>query len=134
MRKFSTRQYAEAYLDIMQSLPVKERVGFADRFIQILARQRALRLVPRIAKAVEELIAERGGPIVVTVRCPKTVETDVDQNLATNLEAALKRKVKVRHIHQPNLLAGIKIQVGDRLIDNTLSTRLVELRKHFATT
>jgi F-type H+-transporting ATPase subunit delta len=131
MRKFSARQYAEAYLDIMQSLSVKERVGFADRFIRILARQRSLRLVPRIAKAVEDIIAERGGPILVTVRCPKTVETDVDQNLAANLEAALQRKVKVRHIHQPNLLAGIKIQVGDRLIDNTLSTRLANLKAHF---
>ena len=53
-----------------------------------------------------------------------------DAELTKNLELALKQKVKIRHVHEAKLLAGVKIQVGDRLIDNALSSRLAALKSH----
>ena len=61
MRKASVRQYAEAYLSAAQAAPVKDRVEVADRLVRTLARQRQLRLIPRIAAELERLIAEQGA-------------------------------------------------------------------------
>lgn len=130
MRKASVRQYAEAYLSAAQAASAKERVEVADRLVQTLARQRQLRLIPRIAAELERLIAEQGGPIIVKVRSAKTLSPAEDTELTANLEKALNQKVKIRHVHEAKLLAGVKIQVGDRLIDNALSSRLANLKAH----
>ncbi len=130
MRKASIRQYAEAYLGAAKAASAAERTEIADRLIQLLARQRQLRLVPRIAAELERLIAEQGGPMVVKVRSAKTLTETEDAALAKNLEASLKRKIKLRHVHEPRLLAGVKIQVGDQLIDSSLSSRFANLKVH----
>jgi len=130
MRKASVRQYAEAYLSAAQAAPVKDRVAVADRLVLTLARQRQLRLVPRIAAELERLIAEQGGPIIVKVRSAKAINAEEDAELTANLEKALNQKVKIRHVHEAKLLAGVKIQVGDRLIDNALASRLSTLKSH----
>ncbi len=130
MRKASIRQYAEAYLDAAKGASAAEREEIANRLVQILARQRQLRLVPRIAAELERLIAEQGGPVVVKVRSAKTLTETEDAALAKNLEKSLQQKVKLRHIHEPKLLAGVKIQVGDQLIDSSLSSRFANLKVH----
>lgn len=130
MRKASVRQYAEAYLSAAQAAPVKDRVAVADRLVQTLARQRQLRLIPRIAAELERLIAEQGGPVIVRVRSAKALTAPEDAELTANLEKALNQKVKIRHVHEAKLLAGVKIQVGDRLIDNALASRLSTLKFH----
>lgn len=130
MRKASVRQYAEAYLSAAQAAPAKDRVAVADQLVRTLARQRQLRLVPRIAAELERLIAEKGGPVIVKVRSAKALTAAEDTELTANLEKALNQKVKIRHVHEAKLLAGVKIQVGDRLIDNALASRLATLKSH----
>jgi len=130
MRKASVRQYAEAYLSAAQAAPVEDRAAVADRLVRTLARQRQLRLIPRIAAELERLIAEQGGPVIVKVRSAKALSAPEDAELTTNLEKALNQKVKIRHVHEAKLLAGVKIQVGDRLIDNALASRLSTLKSH----
>lgn len=130
MRKASVRQYAEAYLSAAQAASVQDRAAVADRLVHTLARLRQLRLVPRIAAELERLIAQQGGPVIVKVRSAKTLTTGDDAELTANLEKALNQKVKIRHVHEAKLLAGVKIQVGDRLIDNALASRLATLTSH----
>ena len=64
------------------------------------------------------------------VRSAKTITAAEDAELTENLEKALHQKVKIRHVHEAKLLAGVKIQVGDRLIDNALASRLSTLKSH----
>ncbi len=130
MRKASVRQYAEAYLSAAQAASVQDRAAVADRMVHTLARLRQLRLVPRIAAELERLIAQQGGPVIVKVRSAKTLTAGDDAELTANLEKALNQKVKIRHVHEAKLLAGVKIQVGDRLIDNALASRLATLTSH----
>lgn len=130
MRKASVRQYAEAYLSAAQAASAQDRAAVADRLVHTLARLRQLRLVPRIAAELERLIAQQGGPVIVKVRSAKTLTAGDDAELTANLEKALNQKVKIRHVHEAKLLAGVKIQVGDRLIDNALASRLATLTSH----
>ena len=130
MRKFTIRQLAEAYLEATKAAGVKAYPQVASRFIAMLARQRRLRLVPRVAAELERLIAEQGGPLVVSVRSAQALTTSMDTALTKNLEKALGRAVKLRHVHEAKLLHGVKIQVGDELIDNSMSSRLTSLKAH----
>jgi F-type H+-transporting ATPase subunit delta len=50
----------------------------------------------------------------------------------TDLKAALSaassgKEVVLHYTHKPDLLGGAKVRLGDRLIDNTLRTRLLHL-------
>lgn len=134
MRKFTIRQLAEAYLEATKTAGAKAYPEVADRFITLLARQRRLRLLPRIASELERLIAEQGGPLVVKVRSAQALDAAMDAALTKNLEKSLGRSVKLRHIHEAKLLNGVKIQVGDKLIDNAMSSRLTSLKAHLLTT
>lgn len=134
MRKFTIRQLAEAYLEATKTAGVKMYPEVAGRFITMLARQRRLRLVPRVAAELERLIAEQGGPLVVQVRSAQALTAAMDSSLTKNLEKALGRTVKLRHVHEAKLLHGVKIQVGDELIDNAMSSRLSSLKAHLLNT
>lgn len=130
MRKFTIRQLAEAYLEAAKAAGAKAYPEVADRFITLLARQRRLRLFPRITAELERIIAEQGGPLVVKVRSAQSLTDAMDRDLTKNLEKSLGRSVKLRHVHDAKLLHGVKIQVGDKLIDNAMSSRLTSLKNH----
>lgn len=134
MRKYSIRQLAEAYQAATKTAGPKAYADVAGRFITFLARQRRMRLMPRIAAELERLIAEQGGPLVVKVRSAQALTTAMDATLTKNLEKALGRAVKIRHVHDAKLLQGIKIQVGDELIDNAMSSRFAALQAHLLKT
>ena len=90
-------------------------------------------MITRIISALERLIAEAGGPMVVEVKSVKTMDEQTSLKLKQQLEKFLNRPVKIRSQASPRILAGVKIQVGDQLVDNSLASRLNDLKQQLLT-
>ncbi|MFA6587542.1 MAG: ATP synthase F1 subunit delta [Patescibacteria group bacterium] len=133
MSKFTVNQYAAAYQAAVKDKAGKEREVIAHNLVKTLAYRRQIKLLPRIMTALERLIAEAGGPIVVKIKATSKPDEQTCGILKQQLEKALGREVKVRCQVDPKILAGIKIQIGDQLIDNSLASRLFNLKKQLLT-
>lgn len=133
MSKFTVSQYAAAYQSAVKDKTGKDREEIAYQLIKLLARQRRIKIIPRIISALERLIAEAGGPAVVKVKSARAMDEQTSSELKQQLEKSLNRKVQIRRQAAPKILAGAKIQIGDQLIDNSLASRLNDLKQQLLT-
>src|SRR5690349_18894043 len=120
MRRLSSKAYADALWQTWQKTPVAERATLLKSFLTLLREQRALKSMPRILDQVQKL--EDIGAGVRRVRVEAAEALDQDQ-LAKQLSKALG-PVTVDLTVNPALIAGLKVQVGDELIDASIATQL----------
>ncbi|MCI0703963.1 MAG: ATP synthase F1 subunit delta [Planctomycetia bacterium] len=94
----------------------------------VLTRNGRLDLLRGISAAYNQILDERAGRVPVKV----TTATELTEAQRTTLLDTLSRMLKqqpVLHVRvDPDLLGGMIIQVGDRVIDTSARTRLQTLR------
>jgi F-type H+-transporting ATPase subunit delta len=124
--------------------PSKERV-FAEAFgtklhpialhaLLLLVRKRREKL---LAAIVDEYIAlERGarGVETLTLESARTLDRAEYARLVERFEAHYQKKFEVTEIVNPELIGGLRIMIGDRRIDATISGRLNALARELAQT
>jgi F-type H+-transporting ATPase subunit delta len=54
------------------------------------------------------------------------------QRLLDALTAAYGRGVHMNLVHDPTVVGGVSVQIGDELIDGTAASRLAEVRRRLA--
>jgi ATP synthase, F1 delta subunit len=98
-----------------------------ERFLGILAEHRRERLLADAARQFHVARLERSGQVVVEVRTARPLEPDRQHRLVRALTDRLGRPVQATFSHDPALLGGIEIRLGDRLWDGTVRGRLQRL-------
>jgi F-type H+-transporting ATPase subunit delta len=101
-----------------------------------LARQSVLqprgRRLDRTLEHYLALAAKRREQLTAVV----TAATELDQTQRDRLAAALERiygkPVLLQVVVEPDVLGGIRVQVGDEVVDGTVLRRLDEARRHLA--
>lgn len=94
----------------------------------VLTRNNRLDLVRGITAAYRQLLDERAGRVPVKVSSA-TQLTDAQRDaLAETLSNILKRQPVLNVRVDPDLLGGMVVQVGDRVIDTSVRTRLQTIR------
>ncbi|MGN6743992.1 MAG: F0F1 ATP synthase subunit delta [Amnibacterium sp.] len=119
--------------------PAAARVALVDRLLANAAEPtrvivRHLVQLPRGRRIVESLqeaqrrVADARGGLVAVVTAARSLSdaqvTALEQRLAT----AYGRKIKVNQVIDPALIGGVRITIGDDVIDGTVRTRLDDLR------
>lgn len=99
------------------------------RFLQILNRKERLNAFLPMATAFDQMVQEQFGRIEVDIHTRGSVEPGELESFKARLQGALGREPVVHTYTDPTMLGGVKIQIGDRLIDASLSTRLRRMRE-----
>jgi F-type H+-transporting ATPase subunit delta len=94
----------------------------------VLAKNGRLDLVPGIAAAYRQLLEDRAGRVVVKVTSAAELSDAQRRAITSHLAAVLKQQPVLDVRVDPELLGGMIVQVGDRVIDTTVRTRLHTLR------
>lgn len=126
MKRLSSRDYATALMGAWQDAAAKDRPAVARKFIELLRRQRATKLMPRILDWIERLDDQAAGRTRVVVTGAGKLETDT---LTKTLQAKLGA-VAVATRTDERVIGGLAIRVGDTVVDGTVATRLQRLRTH----
>ncbi len=98
------------------------------QFVRLLARQGDLRLLDDVIRQVRALtpaLDESGSVLVSSAHELSNAERD---KLETKLRAAHGDEIRLRYEVDPDLLGGLRIRVGDRVMDHTVAARLDALR------
>jgi F-type H+-transporting ATPase subunit delta len=106
--------------DKLEALVAKE----ARNFIQVLVQNNRLELTPHIRGLYESLKREHEGVLEAQVISALPIGDDQVKSLVATLEAKFKRKITARLEIDPQLIGGVKIVVGDKVIDATVRGRL----------
>src|SRR5262245_44398461 len=97
-------------------------------FFAVLTKNSRLDLIPGIAAMYRRMIDERAGRVQVKVTTTTDL-TDAQRGTLTATLSGMMNKKPVLNVRvDPDLLGGMIVQVGDRVIDTSVRTRLQTLR------
>lgn len=125
--RLSSRQYAQALLDATSGRTGRETADVVAAFLARLRREKGMRSLPAIVRALERLEEERSGITRVTAVVARGWKGDKSliSKVAGKVFGAGKTAVDVRV--KPALLGGLLLRTEDTVWDATVRTRLDRL-------
>jgi F-type H+-transporting ATPase subunit delta len=117
----------------------KERVlraSFGDRIHEIalhsvllLVRKRRESLLPTIVSEYRKMQLQARGEEPLTVTTARELDFNELRGMVERLERLYGKKFEVKQVVDPRLIGGVRILMGDRRIDGTVSGRLENLAR-----
>jgi F-type H+-transporting ATPase subunit delta len=99
----------------------------AENFVRVLAEAKRLELVGEIHAQFEALKNEREGLIEADVVSAFELDAAQTRDLESRLEKRTGRKVKARVSVDRELIGGVKVVLGDKVIDGSARAQLAAL-------
>jgi len=96
--------------------------------MRLLVQRKRMAILPAMARSLRKLSDERAGLVRAEVASSKALPDDYVRRLQAELEQMTGRKVVLERRIDPALIAGVVTRVGDRVIDGSIRTRLVDLK------
>jgi F-type H+-transporting ATPase subunit delta len=98
--------------------------GEAENFVRVLAENGRLELLPEIRAQFEALKNEREGVLEAEVHSAFELSEAQVAELAQRLERKTGRKVRTTLQVDKDLIAGVRIVLGDKVIDGSARAQL----------
>jgi F-type H+-transporting ATPase subunit delta len=102
--------------------------GLAGNFVNLIVRNRRLFALADMIKAYGALLARERGEVNADVTSAHPLTTGQMQTLSDTLRASIGKNVRIETRVDPNLLGGLVVKVGSRMIDSSLRTKLNNLK------
>lgn len=117
----------------LQSILGGRASNLVRQFVLTLnAKGRLSRLAPIVA-AFDELVQEAFGRVEVDVYTASPISPDELNAIRDRLRSVLGKEAIVHPYTDGKMLGGLKLQIGDQLIDGSIETQLRRLRDRFDT-
>ncbi len=107
---------------------VKDFSPFVINFLSLLVVKKRVELLPLIIKKFTRLVEESKGAVKAYVKSASALSDEQRKKIEAKLEAWLQRKVTIDASVNPELLAGVVVQVGDQVLDNSLRFKMKGLK------
>ena len=102
--------------------------GLTRRFVGLVARNRRLFVLPQMIAAYRDILAGRRGETTAEVVSAKALSKGQLTALSDALTKAMGTKVALATRVDSELLGGLVVKVGSRMVDSSLRTKLHRLR------
>jgi ATP synthase F1 delta subunit len=102
-------------------------------FLEVLVDKGRMTEVFRIRRQLDELWKQENRRIDVTVTSAVTLEPAVVEKVGEEIERQTGQKVDLSSRVDAEILGGIVLQVGNKVLDASIRSRLEKLRKSVAT-
>jgi F-type H+-transporting ATPase subunit delta len=101
--------------------------GESENFVRVLAENGRLDVLSEIRTQYEALKNEREGVVEAEVQSAFELEAAQVADLVSRLEKKTGRKVKARVSVDKSLIGGVRIVIGDKVIDGSARAQLAAL-------
>ncbi|MCP4329495.1 MAG: F0F1 ATP synthase subunit delta [Alphaproteobacteria bacterium] len=122
---FTRVQQAQAIAAVLELAGISDLVR---RFVAVVAENRRLFTLPAMISAYRALLAERRGEVTAEV----TSAVPLTEAQLASIDDVLRRsvggKVAMNTRVDPDIIGGLIVKVGSRMIDNSLKTKLQRLQ------
>mgnify|MGYP001344886739 CR=1 FL=1 len=134
MAKIYTKNLAQAIHEMTKGKTGHELDTALSNVLDFLVQKRMLRKTPEILKKLEEIINKEDGVVKVNI----TYRESPSKKISEEIEEILKKRYKAKKMlvevnEDKEMLGGIKIEVGDEVIDLTLKNKINQLQNYLIT-
>jgi len=99
-----------------------------QNFLRLVIENRRLAAVPEIALQFRALKNAQSGTADATVFSAFPIDAAALADLSTTLEKSFARKLNLRVEIDVSLLGGIRVVVGDEVLDTSVKARLEQMK------
>jgi F-type H+-transporting ATPase subunit delta len=117
----ATEQY------LIQSLDLSNIVA---NLVRMLTERKRLGILEAIVQTYIDYTEKMAGITPATVTSIRKLSDNEIAQIQSRLNQVTGRTVKVSWKQDPSILGGLRIQIGDRVIDSTLKTHMKQLQDH----
>lgn len=129
----SSPRVAKAQLEsLMDGLLGGQATAQQRNFVRVLVDNQRLLMLPEIAAIYEALRAEAERTVNVVVDSAFELSVAQQEKIVSSLKARLGREIKLVCKINKELLGGVVIRAGDKVIDGSARTRLGEMANALA--
>ncbi len=120
---------SEDQVSALTALLAKMGLGqTASNFIKLTAKNRRLFALPDMIKAYRAILADARGEVTAEVTSAEPLKPDQAARLKDELRSALGRDVKLTETVDPDILGGLIVKAGSKMVDSSLRTKLTTLK------
>ena len=102
--------------------------GLTANFLRLIARNRRLFAAADMLKNFRALLARERGEVTAEVASAHALTPAQMQQLSDMLRTSIGKNVQIDTRVDPGLLGGLIVKVGSKMIDNSLRTKLSNLK------
>lgn len=116
---------------------VAQLAGDAERLVRnlllVLVDKGRFEALAEVREELEGIAAAEAAVVEVQVTSAVALAGDAEQRLRERLETGLGRTVTlIKHV-DPEVVGGLVLRVGDRIVDASIRARIRQLRRHLET-
>jgi F-type H+-transporting ATPase subunit delta len=120
---------AEDQISALDALAARADIrSLALNFIKLAAQNRRLFVLSDMIKAYRTLVAQSKGEISAEVTSADALSPQHLADLKAAIRASVGRDVQLSTRVDPAILGGLVVKVGSRMVDNSLKTKLQNLK------
>lgn len=98
-------------------------------FLYLVLEKRRERLLPQMAEQLQKLVNEAEGILEAEVITSLPLSAEVSQSLEEHLSRLTGRRVRLNNRLDKEIIGGMVVQVGDRVLDASVKRRLELLKE-----
>ena len=114
-------------------LKIAEKNNFSDiskKFLCFIATKNRLFFLNKIIESFLNFVSRNKGELKAKLISSKKLSQDEQKKIQNDLSKDFKSSLKLDYIHDPDLIAGLIIQIGSVMIDTSVKTKLKKLEKN----
>jgi F-type H+-transporting ATPase subunit delta len=98
--------------------------------LKVMVQEGSLQLIDHLGDALAQVSSGRtAGPIKAEITSAMALSTEEQQQLRRSLAERYGQALSFGFFVDPSLMGGLRVRVGDRLIDTSVATRLQNMRE-----
>lgn len=121
---------------IRTAFSIMDKLGVGEMtrdFLGVLIERNRVGLTPKIARAFADAAGDITGDRTAVVQTARPLTAEQSERLRRALSGVFGGDVRIVERVKPELLAGARVTVGDRLFDGSVLGRLEQLRNRLLT-
>jgi ATP synthase F1 delta subunit len=101
-------------------------------FLELLAEKHRMPALFRIRRRFDELWAKENKRLGVTVTSAVELDSSVVEQVGAEIEKQTGQTIELKSEVDPSIIGGLKLQVGNMVLDASIYNRLEKLRREVA--